>query len=203
MTCSKNEMRAFTLIELLTVVSIMALMIAISSLPSLLGASAVNQAVGGISLLIEQARAYAMARNTYVWVGFADTTNVLKVGIVAGTTGQPDDLGTGNITLIEKVRAYENFRIEQVSGLTGMESNGDDIGHSALGSFTGTAGGVPTTFSKVLRFSPRGEAFIKPDSVSHCIDIGLVPVRGNQSNDINKAAFQVSALTGRVQVFRQ
>lgn len=63
---------AFTLIELLTVMAIMALLIGLG-LPSLQGVNKSGQFNGNISQIagiLDQARTYACAQNTYVWVAF-------------------------------------------------------------------------------------------------------------------------------------
>ncbi len=64
--------RSFTLTELLVVIAIMGIVIAVS-LPSLRGqngAGNFNKSVQEIAGILDQARAYATAQNTYVWVAF-------------------------------------------------------------------------------------------------------------------------------------
>jgi prepilin-type N-terminal cleavage/methylation domain-containing protein len=63
---------AFTLVEILVVLAIMAILVAIS-IPALQGLSGAKQfanRLNEISGILEQARAYATAQNTYVWVAF-------------------------------------------------------------------------------------------------------------------------------------
>jgi len=64
--------RGFTLMELLVVIAILGIIIAVS-LPALRGqndAGNFSKSVEGIAGILDQARAYATAQNTYVWVAF-------------------------------------------------------------------------------------------------------------------------------------
>lgn len=64
----------FTLVELLAVIGIMAILAALSSMAisSLKGSGDFTANVYGTASYIEQARAYAMANNTYVYVGLTE-----------------------------------------------------------------------------------------------------------------------------------
>jgi prepilin-type N-terminal cleavage/methylation domain-containing protein len=67
---------AFTLLELLVVLAIMAILVAAAAL-SLQGTNnsgKFNKAVGEISGIFDQARSYASAQNTYVWVALYQNT---------------------------------------------------------------------------------------------------------------------------------
>jgi prepilin-type N-terminal cleavage/methylation domain-containing protein len=63
---------AFTLVELLVVLAIMALLtgLMVSAFGSLKNASNVTTSAYTVAATLERGRAYAMAHNTYVWVGF-------------------------------------------------------------------------------------------------------------------------------------
>jgi prepilin-type N-terminal cleavage/methylation domain-containing protein len=198
----------FTLVELLVVIAIVAILtvIAAPALSSLSDAGDTNNAVSGIALVLNQARAYAMAQNTYVWVGFAPnaTAQQLTVGVVAGTTGDVGDLTSSTTCIpLAKLQTYNHLSLKNLSGITGMSTSGDDIATSQVGSFQQSGGGTTVTFTSVLQFSPQGEASIdKTPGASHWIQIGLQPLRGGNSTGANAAVVQVGALTGQVQVYR-
>ena len=206
---------AFSLIELLVVLAIAGIMAALTipALSGLQSAGSVNRAVSGISLLLNQSRSYAMAHGTYVWVGFAPdtTTERLTIGVVAGTTGQADDLSSpSTYTPINKLQYFEHFNLPNVNSLStvaGVAANGDDIRAAAyspspLGSFTQAGGRGPVKFTTLLQYNPQGEATLKSNGASHWIQIGLQPVRGTSWTGSNVAVLQVATLTGRVQICR-
>jgi prepilin-type N-terminal cleavage/methylation domain-containing protein len=198
---------AFTLVEMLVVIAIAGILVALSgpALTSLSMSGNVNHAVNGISLDLDEARAYAMSHNTYVWVGFSPNTStgVLAVGAVAGTTGDAGDLGSpSTYTPITHLQTFNNFSLKSSISISGMASNGQDIGTSTVGKFYYQApGGNTITFTEILQISPQGEAVINPSgNTPHWIQIGLQPTL--RSNDPNVAVFQVAGLTGQVRVFR-
>lgn len=94
MQFSSRQQRAFTLVEMLVVISIVALLTAIAA-PALMGPTSsgrMNQNLLELSGLLEQARQYAIAQNTYVWVAFAPQTDktgmkTLSVALVASNDG--------------------------------------------------------------------------------------------------------------------
>src|SRR4051812_16327417 len=69
---SKRHEVAFSLVELLVVISIMIAVAALiaPAFTSLKGAGDVTSAAYTIKGVLDQARTYAMANNTYTWVGF-------------------------------------------------------------------------------------------------------------------------------------
>jgi type II secretory pathway pseudopilin PulG len=69
---SKRHEAAFSLVELLVVISIMIVVAALiaPAFTSLKGAGDVTSAAYTIEGVLDQARTYAMANNTYTWVGF-------------------------------------------------------------------------------------------------------------------------------------
>jgi len=203
----------FTLVELLVVIAIIAIMVAISgpAINAITNSGGVNRAVNGVSLLLEQSRAYAMSHNTYVWVGFYPdpTTQKLTVAAVAGKTGAQTD--SGSVTTyspITKMQTYDNFILASpnTAAIAGVSSSADDIMKSDMPPFTmPMPGGSTLNFKYAVQFSPQGEATAISGTASHWIQIVLQPVRGgNAANlDPNLSVVQVASLTGQVEVFRK
>src|ERR1700678_672955 len=82
---------AFTLVELLVVVGVIVLMmtLAIPAFNAIRGGTDFTSQVYDISGTLEQARAYAMANNTFVLVGIAE------VSAQQSTSANPQVSGTG------------------------------------------------------------------------------------------------------------
>jgi Tfp pilus assembly protein FimT len=191
-------------------------LLAVPALSSLSNSGNVNAAAGGVSLLLDQARTYAMAHNTYVWVGFCQNTATqqLMVGVVAGKTGQSSDAnsGSGFYIPISKLQTYNQLELSSSisalpnTGLSSLATAADDISQcqpNVIGSFQQPVGGTNVNFnSDVLEFTPSGEAKLGTNDGSHWIQIGLQPVRGANATSPNVAVLQVATLTGLVNVFR-
>src|SRR5205085_4205076 len=71
-TPSSARPKAFTLIELMVVIAIMVLVAAFiaPAFTALKGAGDVTSAADTVKGVLDQARTYAKANNTYTWVGF-------------------------------------------------------------------------------------------------------------------------------------
>ena len=94
-TGSPHFRYGFTLIEVLAVVVIMILIMSfvIPAITGIKSASDITRAAYDVSGTIEQARAYALANNTYVWVGFAEVDQSL------GATVVPQKSGIGRLAI--------------------------------------------------------------------------------------------------------
>ena len=223
----------FSLVEVISVMAIMSL-IAVS-MPAVIGAftsaGKLTQSASDISSAMEHARAYAMAKNTYVYVGIQEidgvnataSNGVGKVAVVTVasldgtrpyTTGA---LKASNIATIAKPQYFTNTHIATAASLT----NGSNMtsrptasidlgGSSASTTFqypvTGTA---QLSFTKVVEFDPQGVARVQTGtsfnpSVQAYIELPLVPAHGNAAvaNISNQAAVQVDGITGAVSVYR-
>jgi hypothetical protein len=172
---------------------------------SLSNAESLNQSVSDLSLLLNQSRAYAMAHDTYVWVGFVSdaTAQNVTVGIVAGQTGEITDISANSTYApIAKLQRFNHVSLASVD-LAGMAAGADDITTSQISSFQQTSQGNALTFGDVIQFDPQGEASLnKTGGSSNWIQIGLQPLRGASKETANKAAFQIATLTGQVITFR-
>lgn len=214
----------FTLAELLIVIALMVILAVFSTqaVSGLFSAGNVNQAVNGISLTLSQARSYAMAHDTYVWVGFTPSptaSTTLTVGVVGGTAGESTDLTTTsgtpplpNYGPIVRAQNYPNFTLTKVTAFNWQNENipaGTDLltsGTPSSWSFTETVGSSSTlikfgsSYGPIIQFDPQGEASVVAGTLPHWIQFGLQP--NLKASDPNVAVIQVAGLSGQIQVFR-
>ena len=94
-------MRAFTLLELLVVIGIIAILLVavIPAMTTIFRAKGVASAADDVSGMLELARAKAMATGSYVYVGFVNTTNSdgnaeLRCAAVISMDGSSDTSST-------------------------------------------------------------------------------------------------------------
>jgi len=90
----RERSRAFTLIELLIVMGIIAILLVLlaPAFTTLKSAGDVTSAANTIKGVLDQARTYAMANNTYSWVGFYEE-------VVSTPSTNPPTPGTGRIVM--------------------------------------------------------------------------------------------------------
>jgi len=106
----RDSPHAFSLVELLVVIAVMALLMGLVA-PAFLGikgASDLGSATSEISGLLEQSRAYAMAQNTYVYVGIQE----VDANVASGNS--PQVAGTGRV-VVAVVASKEGTRIFNAS----------------------------------------------------------------------------------------
>ena len=94
-TACSNDDLGFTLIELLVVVGVIVLMtsLAIPAFNAIRGGTDFASEVYAIAGTLDQARAYAMASNTYVLAG------ITEVSAAQGTSASPQASGTGRVAM--------------------------------------------------------------------------------------------------------
>ena len=195
--------RAFSLVELLTVIAILSVLMTVSApvLSSFRRSGDVNSAVFNVSLLLEQARSYALANNVHVWVGFRNDGDSFSVASVAGVTGSSDDiLSSATFRPLMKPRKFANIKLASTSGFNGIALTAEELGPSTSLTFSQNVAGVPVIFDQVIEFGPNGGARLTSAAVPRWIQIGLQPSLGDKQND---AAIQIAGLTGQVRIFRR
>ena len=92
-----ESFRAFTLLELLVVITIIALLMVLvaPAFTSIKSGSDITSAAYTIAGTLDQGRNYAMANNTYVWVGFYEE----NATALAPTTATPPYPGIGRVVM--------------------------------------------------------------------------------------------------------
>jgi prepilin-type N-terminal cleavage/methylation domain-containing protein len=221
----RSSSRGFSLVELLVVMAVLVVMLSLAgpAMNALKGANDVNQAAADLSGLLEQARAYAMANNTFTYVGIAQTeknnTYQVKLAVWASKQGirqnnisaiKDDLLQIGRVKTLENAKLSKS--IDQYKTKRPDVDNAakidDQTASSGLNLSTGTSD-TKVDFKTFLRFSPGGavqlDSFTDPtDNLRSYYEIGLKQTRGNNDNlpNANSAVIQVSGLTGSVQTYR-
>ena len=122
------RLAAFTLLELLLVISIIVVLtlIAIPALSSLKGGSDLTGAAYSIAGILDQARAYAIANNTYVWVG------ITEVDVSRASTTTPQVAGNGRVAIAvtasrNGTRGYDASSSSLVSPCWSNYNNGGNL----------------------------------------------------------------------------
>jgi len=104
--------RGFSLLELLVVMTIMAILTAVM-LPSIEGLNSsakFNQSISEITGILEQARSYAVGQNTYVWVAFYPLDSSQLTG--------PQQDGSGNHLIVATYASNDGTDPIKWSGAT-------------------------------------------------------------------------------------
>ncbi len=194
---------AFTLIELLIVIAIVAVLSALTlpAFNSIQNAGGLTKSANDIAGILEQARAYAMAQNTYTWVGFRkDGADTLIVGVIASKTGSTNP--AADVVPLGKLARFDNVQLVKLANSPAPAAPTPDQLFGATDSTLTFTTGTNTFSSQVIRWNSRGEARIS-NSLSRLIEIGLQDSAGGAiRNASNKAAVQIGGLSGTVIVYR-
>ena len=176
--------QAFSLIELLVVVGLMALLmsLAMPAFSSMQGAGYLTKAASDIQGVMEQARSYAMANNTYVYVGIEEVDGLnptaapgigrVAIAVVASKDGtrpypqNPNTPGALNITNIfplGKALYFDNLHLTNTNALSTVGNMARPPAEVDLGTnISATTFPIPITgtprysFTNVVEFDPQG-----------------------------------------------
>jgi len=181
---STRGSESFTLIEMLVVIAVAAIL-AVLALPALTGlqtAGGFNQSVYAIADLLNLARSYALANNTYVYVGLTEvdrtvsTTTVPQTSITAataattggrvalaivasedGTNNYNTTTGTltpSNLIQVRPIQVFDFLHIYTGAGATGV--------WASTGSMTRTTGATVTYTGSVSSTTVPVPTFFMP-----------------------------------------
>jgi prepilin-type N-terminal cleavage/methylation domain-containing protein len=216
----------FTLVELLTVIAIISIMsvLAFTAFNSIKKAGDVTTASTTIDNVLEQARAYAMANNTYVFVGIEET-NASGPSTGAQTNGNgrlaiqafASSDGTSNsaqlnLKPVAKLQILNNLHLlPSLSLTTGNFSQRATTGvDNVASSFPAPVNTIVSgnfTFSQIIAFNAQGLVSI-PTTAStsglQYIEYDLEPTNGTAlpATTTNAAAIQVDTTIGTVNLYR-
>jgi prepilin-type N-terminal cleavage/methylation domain-containing protein len=178
----------FTLIELLVVIAIVAVLMAllVPAMSSLKGAGDFTKAVYDIQGTLDQARAYAMANNTYVYVGWQEVDADISansatqnpgigrvvMAVVASKEGTrvfkagTTTLDPTKVVAISKLRQFDNLHLGQPIKTGNMErppvAASNQVAESAAFDFAAPCfswpleGSAKYQFVKVIEIDPQG-----------------------------------------------
>ena len=198
---------SFTLLELLIVLGIVAMLMLLiaPAFTTIKGGTDVTSAAYTIKGVLDTARTYAKANNTYAWVGFSGSigstvTGNVSLCVVASKDGT--DLGTsvnqvGNrvditpgLTPVGKIMKLENAHIGDTGTPQPSPSPAPEFETRAAVNVNyriGASGSQydsdyyfleqGTQFDRWIRFSPRGETVVKGGStqITQYAEVGLLP----------------------------
>lgn len=230
-TAERRAEGAFSLIELLSVMAIIGMLTAavIPAMNSIKSGGGVTSVAYDISSTLEQARAYAMANNTYVFVGLAEVNgNTAESGaqqagsgrVLIAAAGSKDgtrSFGNQNANLIalSKLRRFENVHLantvpNEENSARPVVADSYRAGNAAFAAEQTfgwpLSGGTPAyTFSKIIQFDPRGTASVQSSArhLPQWMEIGLVPTKGaTVVEGANYAALLLDGVTGSVKIYR-
>jgi type IV fimbrial biogenesis protein FimU len=199
--------RGLSLVELLVVVSIIGLLaaFAVPAFNSIGQARGVAEAAYQISAAVELARAEAIARRTYVWLGLHAETNSgdLLVGIVYSKDGSNDSTPNnlqpvGRSLLIQRVGLVDSDNVPESPKELAEESGGIafEIGQAEF------------TDKRSITFTPFGEVMTEPapdptTPFEPLLAVGLATARGNQIDSGNIVSVAIDGSVGIPTIYRK
>ncbi|HYR22037.1 MAG TPA: prepilin-type N-terminal cleavage/methylation domain-containing protein [Chthoniobacterales bacterium] len=212
---------AFTLLELLVVIAIIAILMVLV-VPAFNGINSnrnFSRAVNDVSGFLELARAEAMATRSYVYIGFANTTNSdgnseLRIGAVISIDGSSNAAST-NLRPISKLVKIQNVQMTNYSSLPSVVRSAADVtisddsdyvvSYSSTTYLQGQFNDTTLNSCPAIALSPQGEilhssnptVFFRTTS-----SIGLVQTHGTTAVTSDGAIVSYYGGTGQLRVTR-
>ena len=207
-TTHKAFLRAFTLVELLVVISIIAALsvIVIPAVSSMSAADDVNQAAARIENVLSEAVSFAKANNTYVRLGFYESKplasnptavdNEITLLLIYSASGRSDtDVeNQAEWPMLTKAITFRGVSLDSSLGI----STDSVLTTTSFASFSRSIAGQTLAFNKQIQFDPSGTARVESNTVSRAIKIGLA----SRQQTANSAVVRLSGVSGQVTLLR-
>ena len=211
--------RAFTLVEMLAVIAVIAIGVALLApvVPGIVGSKGMTRAVTEVASILEQCKAEAITRRSYVYVAFVNATNSsgkaeMRIGAAISRDGSGSNVTAGNLRPLTKVFKIENVRVVDYSGLAQsikdiapaeVRDSFDYVLNFAAPGVSFTISGQ-TFASGIIIISPKGE--ILPQQNSRMFRpraaVGLMAMRGQTINANDGAIVAYQGNSGAINITR-
>ncbi len=214
----------FSLIELLVVIALIAVLMALAgpAVNAIKGASTLTKSAEDLKGVLEQARAHAMAKNTYVYVGLLECDEMVTSSnspkqyggtVVAGVAASKQGtkltnsiITTNEANIVSRLFKLQNTIITNIDSTSGGLARPTSPRVILIDSTASTLkwpGAGAVTFSNVIEFDPQGVARRATNAAATAIDGYLeIPLMQARGGSANPAAIQVDGITGAVRIYR-
>jgi len=188
-------LQAFSLLELLVVMAVIGVLsaLAVPAFNSIGQARGVADAAFAVSSAIEQARAEAVGRNTFAWLGIRAETNGgnknLRVGVLYSKDGTPSAT-SANTQMAGRASLIKNAALTATPTLGNAENHGLAFG-----------AGNDKKFTQALTFTPGGEVLVivsptAMDGFLPTLSLKLKQTRSTTEHEDNSVTITVDGSTG-------
>jgi prepilin-type N-terminal cleavage/methylation domain-containing protein len=216
--------KGFTLLELLSVVAIMAVMTGLSlpAIRALQASGSVSKAAVDLAKTLELARVHAMANGTYVRVVFSELSEdgsrskpaIVALVLVSANGSDAGDMADSSdwraLTrplVLDNLKMFDSLDARKPNTDSDVTPAGRNDTGTRLAEFSRPVPGVggALTFHAFVQFSPSGEAGVSTDQPARYIKIALDrPKPGNTAQALAQNPFilRLSGTNGSINVLR-
>jgi prepilin-type N-terminal cleavage/methylation domain-containing protein len=215
---------AFTLVELLAVVSIIALMLVAArpAMEAISGATSTSRSAEELSRLVQYARTYALSNNTYVRLALHETpaqpasgsrARLYLIPFYAAAGVKDGDMADalawrqlGNPVVLENLRIDESLNSGKIDlsrdfSPLATPSHGRGTNIPTVDRSIPAISSLPVRLEAFVQFSPLGEVSVRSDELVRYVTIGCDRAEGNRGT--NPFIVRISGATGSVRVLRK